>query len=194
MNDDAADAGPGTELMTPVEILESATLGCIEMLRRRRVCFYPGPHMPPRPGDLTDFWQCLPCLCNCNALIFCAPNHGKEHARVRIRQCVNGGDFDLTIDRHGCVGVDDDWGMNWGHSLLFPQKSENLLVAPSEPNGDPQPTRPPDSQFWGHYVVLSMIGQADKLHLLYLGLRGDYAWPYFLSPHGIRISRLIAIP
>jgi hypothetical protein len=194
MNDDTTDAGPGTELMTPVEILESATVGCIEMLRRRRVCLYPGPHIPARPGDLSDFWECLPFLGNCNALIFCACHHGKEEARAKIKYFVRGGNFDLLLHHDECVGVDDDWVFNWRHDLLFPQKSENLLLAPPKLNAEPQPTRPPDSQFWAHYVVLSIVGREEKLHLLYLGLRGDYAWVYFLSPHGIRVSRLIAIP
>ncbi len=194
MNGDDDDGVDAKELMTPVEILESATLGCIETLRRKRVCFYSGPHLPVQPGDIVDFWQCLPCLDDCNALIFCAPHHGKEEARARIRYCVNSGDFDLIIDRHECVGVDEDWVMNWRHDLLFPNKADNLLVARPAPNAEPQPTRPPDDRFWAHYVILKITGRNDKLHLLHLGLRGDHAWPYFLALHGIQVARTITNP
>jgi len=194
MNGDDDDDILGKDVMTPVEILESATVGCIEMLRRKRVCLFPGPHVPVQAGEITDFWPCLPALDGCNALIFCASHHGKEEARARIRHCVNGGDFDLIFDCHECVGVDDDWVFNWRHDLLFPQKSENLLFGRPVPNAEPQPTRPPDHHFWAHYVVLRIIGRGDKLHLLYLGLRGNHAWPYFLAPHGIQVARTITSP
>jgi hypothetical protein len=193
--DDDEDVDIWKEVMTPPEILESITLGCIETLRRSRVCFFPGPHQPVGPGDLTDFGQCLPYLSDCNALIFCAPHHGKEEARARIQHYVYGGAFDLIFDRNGCVGTDPvDNAWVWKDDLLFPHKTDNLLVGRPVPNAEPQPTRPPDSQFWAHYSVLDMIGRDEKLHLLHLGLRGDHAWLYFLAPHGIHVARMIADP
>lgn len=190
--DDEIDAWK--DVVTPPEMMDSATLGIIEMLRRRRVCFFPGPGLPDGPGDLADFYQCLPFLGDCDALIFCCPGHDKEWTHARIHRVVYGGDFDHIFDRHGSVGTGH--GESWIHhdELLFPQKSEELLVARAEPNVEPQLTRPPDSQFWAHFAILSMIGRAEKLHLLHIGLRGDHAWVYFLQPHGIRAARMITNP
>ena len=89
--DDDHDVDP-KELMTPVELMDAAVLGCIETLRRKRVCFYPGPHTPVQPGDIVDFGQCVPYLGECNALVFCAPHHGKAEAKASIRHYVGGGE------------------------------------------------------------------------------------------------------
>jgi hypothetical protein len=56
MNGDDDDVH-GKDLMTPVELLHAATLGCIEMLRRKQVCFYPGSPQPVGPGAIGDFGQ-----------------------------------------------------------------------------------------------------------------------------------------
>lgn len=178
----------------PPEILESTMLGIIEMLRRRRVCFCPELGVPGGPGDLADFYQCLPFLGDCDALIFCCPGHDKEWAQARIHHFIYNGDFDHIFDRQGCVGTGQ--GEIWIQKpeLLFPQKSQELLVVCAEPNVQPQLTRPPDSQFWAHFAILSMIGREEKLHLLHLGLSGDNAWLYFLQPHGIQVARAIANP
>ena len=179
------------------EMLESATLGCIEMLRRKRICLYPRRHKRGGRGDIKDFWDCFDYLGDCDALIFCAPHHGKKEARARICYCVNSGDFDLIIDCRECVGVDGDWVTNWRHDLLFPNQADNLLVDRADPK---QLMRPPEDQFWGHYVVLGMVRWKDnihtihKIHLLYLGLRGDFAWPYFLAPNRIQVARTITSP
>jgi hypothetical protein len=65
---------------------------------------------------------------------------------------------------------------------------------PHDLDAEPQPTRPPDERFWGHYAILSILGRAEKLHLLHLGLRGDHVWPYFLEPNPIHVDRIIADP
>ena len=194
MNGDDDDDVDLRDVEPDPKMLESATLGCIETLRRKRVCLYPGPHVPVQPNDFTDFGQCVPYLGDCNALIFCAPFDNKADARTRIQHYVGGGDPALVFDRDECVGLDHDYDWIWRDELLFPNKSDCLLVARTAPNAEPQPTRPPDHRFWAHYVVLRIIGRDDKLHLLYLGLRGDHAWPYFLAPHGIRVARMITNP
>jgi len=191
--DDDHDVDP-KEVMTPVELLESVTLGCIETLRRKRVCLYPGPHLPVQPNDFTNFGQCVPYLGDCNALIFCAPFDSKADARARIQHYAGGGDPALVLDRDECVGLDHEYDWIWRDDLLFPNKSDHLLVARPAPDAEPQATRPPDDRFWGHYVILKITGRHDKLYLLHLGLRGDHAWPYFLAPHGIGIARMIANP
>lgn len=191
MPDDNHDVDP-KELMTPVELMDAAALGCIETLRRKRVCFYPGPHVPVQPGDIVDFGQCVPYLGECNALVFCAPHHGKAEAKASIRHYVGGGDPALVIDPNECVGTDHDWV--WKDELLFPHQTDNLLVVRPTPNTEPQLTKPSDDRFWGHYIILSITGRNDKLHLLHLGLQGDHAWLYFLAPHGIQVARTITSP
>jgi len=180
----------GKDVMTPVEILESATLGCLEMLRRKRVCLFPGPHVPVQAGEIADFAQCLRYLGDCNALIFCAPHLDKKLAQGKVQHYVGGGDPALVFDLNECVGMDHDWIGN--ADLLFPQKTENRLIARPAPGAEAQPTRPSDDRFWAHYVILSIIGRNDKLHLLHLGLCGDHAWPYFLQPNRIEVVRVIA--
>lgn len=154
---------------TPIELLDTAALGCIETLRRKRVCFYPGPHFPAQPNDFTDFAQCVPYLGDCNALIFCAPFDNKADARARIQHYVGGGDPILVVDPNECIGTDHDWV--WKNELLFPHQTDNLLVVRPAPNTEPELKRPLDDRFWAHYVVLKIVGRDDKLHLLHLGLR-----------------------
>lgn len=191
-DDEDDDIDAWKDVAPAPELLDSATLGCIETLRRKRVCLYPGPHLPVQPGDLTDFGQCLGYLGNCNALIFCAPHHGKEEARAKVQHYLHGGDPALVFDVHECVGTDDDWIRK--DDLLFPGKAENLLISPPVGNAEPEEARPPGYQFWAHYVVLSIVGCEDKLHVLQIGLRGGHAWLYFLQAHGIRVARTIANP
>lgn len=191
MNGDGDHDDDWKDVMTDPEVLESAALGCIESLRRKRVCFYPGPHVPPQPGEITEFGRCVPYLGDCNALIFCAPHHSKKEAHERVQHYLAGGDPGIEFDLHECV---TDFDFIWKDELLFPHKNDNLLVSYPALDAEPQPTRPPDDRFWAHYVVLSIIGRDDKLNLLHLGLRGDHAWLYFLAPHGIRVARMIANP
>jgi len=177
---------------TPVEILTATTLGCIEVLRRKRVCLYPGPHDPLRAGDIIDFGQCLPYLGDCDALIFCAPHREKQTAVNTLQHYLDGGAPGVAFDTDQCVGIYTE--LIWDDDLLFPRKGDNLLVVQPQPNAQPQPMRPPDKRFWAHSVILKIEGRAEKLHLLQLGLRGEHAWPYFLEPHGIQVARVIAHP
>jgi len=184
---------------------EKVTHDLIEILRRVGVCLFPGPRQPAADGDIKDFGESLPYVGDCGALIFCAPGHDKNWAHARIQYYVNSGDFDLTLNRGECVGVDGDWIVS---DVLFPNKSQNLLIAPNDdvlfphrsqellvaPNDEPPPTKPPDHQFWARYVALNIIGRGEKLHVLHIGLHGDYIWPYFLAPHGIRAERIITNP
>ena len=181
------------ELDTPVEILTATTLGWVEVLRRKRICLYPGPRLPVRPGDIVTFAQCLPHLGDADALIFCAPHFSKQEARNVLEDILagGGGGPGVTFNLDECVGTSSD--LIWDEGLLFPRKSENLLLQP-QPNGEPQPTRPPDEAFWAHYFILSIIGHVEKLHVLHLGLAGEHAWPYFLQPNGLVAKRVIARP
>jgi hypothetical protein len=176
-------------LMTPTEVLDSVALGCIETLRRKRVCFYPGTDTPPQPDGINDFGQCVPFLGDCNALIFCDPHHDKTHARARIQFYLGGGDPALEFDHFESI---TDYDFIWRDELLFPQKADSLLICRPEGNAGPQLMRPAESRFWGHYAVLKIVGHQEKLHLLHLGLCGTDALLYFLSPHGIRVTRNIA--
>lgn len=180
------------ELNTPVEILTATTLGFIETLRRKRVCLFPGPHHPVRGGDITDFGQCLPCLDGCNALIFCAPHHGKEAAIATLQHYLAGAGPGVAFDSDQCVGIHSN--LIWDENLLFPRKGEKLLVVQPQPDAGPQAARPPDENFWAHYAILRIVGHAEKFHLLQLGLRGEHAWSYFLEPHGIGVARVIENP
>ena len=179
------------ELNTPPEILECTAVGCIEILRRKRVCFYPGPHTLPQPGEITDFGQCVPYMGNCDALIFCAPHHGKESACATVQHYLGGGDPALTFDPDECV-TEFDFIPN--ADLIFPNRAENLLAEQLLADGAPRLSRPEDKQFWALYVILSIVGRNEKLHLMYLGLRGYHAWLYFFGPHGIKVARAIASP
>jgi hypothetical protein len=191
MNGDDDDA-KGRDLNTPVEILAATTLGCIEALRRKRVCLFPGPHRPLLGGDISDFGHCLPLLEDCNALIFCAPHQDKQTAVNTLQHYLGGGDHRVAFDADECAGIHSP--LIWDDNLLFPRKGENLLVVPPRPNGQTLASKPPDKRFWAHYVILSIVGRAEKLHLLQLGLRGEDAWPYFLGPNGIQVARVIADP
>jgi hypothetical protein len=177
------------ELMSPVEVLNMVALGCIETLRRKQVCFYPGAHIPPQPDDIADFGQCLGLIGDCNALIFCDPHHDKAHARARIQFYMNGGDPALEFDHFESI---TDYDFIWQDALLFPTKADKLLIG--WPNGEPEIMRPPDSQFWAHYVILKIVDRDEKLHVLHLGLGGQHAWGYFLMPYGIKVARMIENP
>ncbi|MGA2862960.1 MAG: hypothetical protein ABSF95_00565 [Verrucomicrobiota bacterium] len=194
MNGDDHDEGPPKGMTPPPELDEARTLGCIETLRRKRVCLYPGPQRPPYDAGITDFSHCLRYLGDSNALIFCAPNRGKEAVREDIEHYAGGGNRGLVFNRDECVGLPPGDILIWEDDLLFPTKKENLLVWHFKPDAEPQATRPPDDRFWAHYVILKIEGRAQKLHLLHLGLRGDHAWLYFLQPHGIPVARLISSP
>jgi hypothetical protein len=98
----------------------------------------------------------------------------------------------MVFDRDECVGLDHDW--IWKDDLLFPQEADNLLVAGPEFHPGPRPTRPPDSQFWGHFVVLKFVGRHEKLHLRHLGIGGEAAWVYFLQPNNFLVARTMTNP
>lgn len=186
--DDEHDPGG---LNTPPEILTATTLGWIEVLRRKRVCFYPGPRLRVRAGDIVTFAQCMPFLADCNALIFCAPHFTKEEARNVLGHLLGHGGPEVTFNLDECVGTSSD--LIWDESLLFPHKGHNLLVQP-QPDGEPKAIKPPDEAFWAHYFILSIVERAEKLHLLQLGLTGEHAVLYFLQPNGIMVERMIAKP
>ena len=184
---------------------EKLTHNLIETLRCKRVCLFPGPRLPIGPRDFEDFGECLPYVGDCGALIFCAPGHDKEWAQAKIQYYVNSGDFDLAFDRNKCVGVENDWLVSdlffplrdqklliaRNDEVLFPRRSQELLVAPKR---EPQPTKPPDHQFWARYIELSIFGREDSLHVLHIGLCGDDTWLYFMIPHGIEAARIITTP
>lgn len=182
------------DLDTPIEIQHAYTLGWIETLRRKRLCWFPGPQRPPHDAGITDFTHCLPFLGDCNALIFCAPHHGKETVRDEIEHYTRGGDTNLVFNLDECIGNERYENLIEFDDLLFPTKHLKLLVSRPEPNAEPVATRPPDDRFWAHYAILSIAGRNEKLHLLHLGLRGDHAWPYFFQANGLRVDRVISDP
>lgn len=164
----------------------------IKRLKTGKVCLYPGPQNPPHDVGITEFVECLPFLGDCNMLIFCYPHHNKESAQAEIQHYTGGGDPSLLFNLDKCEGLKTDLILE--DDLMSRTKQKELLVCRAAPNTEPKTTRPLDGRFWARYVILSIQGRNKKLHLLYLGLRGDHAWPYFLAPNGIHVDRIISNP
>lgn len=158
----------------------------IKRLKRSRVCLYPGRTLVQQFG-IADFTGCLHFLGDCDCLVFCETQEGKEFVRMHVPHQLGWVDARHTVRIVERIPERVD---------AFDLVHDATLFVETGIAWEPPEARPEPNRFWGHYSILALDirGVRRKLHLLHLGIGHQAVWLHFLQPHGIRVARIISSP
>jgi hypothetical protein len=176
------------------EVYPSQSL--FQVLSCEKICLFPGTIKRRLGEGIVDFVDCLPWLGNCGVLIFCELNRNLPEIRQHV-------EHQLCTEHEGIKAV-GRYSVETPIPEIpatEPQKSDRDLLFPrcaeSPPDWLPDYAKPPMDRFWGLWSVLEIEipGREQKtLHLLHLGIGGQAVWLHFLTPHALKVTRIIVEP